>query len=272
MTDINRNTKFVWLNDFSLAAIGYKLADQQFYLNLYDIRQTKNNPFSSIKISYGSALTPFVDPELNLIYLTLKDDCYIKIYDYSSGVIQKYGDFLASEYNNFTIQLNRKYLNKPSLEIDKFARYTKKGKILYVSFFLKDIKIDYNESIYPNEESYYPKMTSEEWFLGEKILPKKVHSNNNKNNSSLYNQSNTESNKRNKQYINDKKYLDKDKNENMKKNYNNYINNNVQPNNLTKSNDNYSSDLHSKLSEKIEPNEIEILKRNIKELQNKNQL
>ena len=273
MTDINARTKFVWLNDFSLAAIGYKLADKQFYLNLYDIRQTKNNPFSSIKIgSYGSALTPFVDPELNLIYLTAKDDYYIKLYDYSSGVIQKYGDFLASEYNNFTIQLNRKYLNKRSLEIDKFARYTKNGKILYVSFFLKDIKIDYNESIYPNEESYYPKMTSEEWFLGEKILPKKVHSNNNKNNSSLYNQSNTESKKRNKQYINDKKYLDKDKNENMKKNYNNYINNNVQPNNLTKSNDNYSSDSHSKLSEKIEPNEIEILKRNIKELQNKNQL
>ena len=275
ITDINSKTKFVWLNDFSLAAIGYKLADKQFYLNLYDIRQTKNNPFSSIKIcSYGSALTPFVDPELNLIYMTAKDDYYIKLYDYSSGVIQKYGDFLASEYNNFTIQLNRKYLNKRSLEIDKFARYTKKGKILYVSFFLKDINADYDDSIYPNEESYYPKMTSEEWFLGGKIIPKKVHNNNNnRNNLFLYNQSNSQSNKRNNNNRNDRKSVDKNKNENMKKNYNNYINiNNVQPNNSKKPNDNYSFNLHSKLSGKIEPNENEILKSNIKELQNKNQL
>ena len=167
ITDINVKTRFVWLNDYSLANIGYQKKDKQFYLNLYDIRQTIKNPFSSINISsYCLSLTPFVDPELNLIYITAKDDYYIKIYDYSNGFIQKYGEYRTTETNSFSLQLDRKYLNKKEQEIDRFARYTKNNKLFYVSFILKNNNWD-NELIYPNEESHHPKMTSEEWFDGK---------------------------------------------------------------------------------------------------------
>ena len=138
ITDLNSKTKFGWLNDYSLSTIGYKKLDKQYYLNLYDIRQTIKNPFSSIKINFdpnSSSLTPFVDPELKLIYITAKDDYYIKIYDYNSGSIQNYGEYKTSEINNFSIQLDRKYLNKTSQEIDRFSRYMKNNKLFYLNNF-----------------------------------------------------------------------------------------------------------------------------------------
>ena len=165
ITEINSKTKFVWLGDYSLATIGYKIVDKQLYLNLYDIRQTIKNPFSSINISSGSSsLTPFVDPELKLIYITAKDDNKIYLYDYDSGNVKKYGDYRTSEKSNFSIQLNRKYLNKKYQEIDRFARYTKSNKIFFFGFLIKDKNTNYNNLYYPSEESYSPKMTSEEWF------------------------------------------------------------------------------------------------------------
>ena len=271
VTDINSRTKFVWLNDNSFASIGYKTHEKIFYLNLYDIRQNIKNPFTSINIgSYGSSLTPFVDPELNIIYITAKDDYYIKFYDYSSGKIQKYPDFRGSEINNFSIQLNRKYLNKRAQEIDRFARFTKNNKIYYTSFILKEISQDYNGLIYPSENSYYPSMTAEEWFSGGKTIPQKVHNNskhtgNNKMGSTNQNQNYIQTYQKNlknkgetkpseaKKYIYYQQQNKYDKKEPVD-NYNNYSNN-----------------YQKKISGKLELNEFENLKNGYEELEIKNQ-
>ena len=68
-TEINSKTKFVWLDQHSLATMDYKKPDKKFYLNLYDIRKEIKEPFSSINFSESnssSSLTPFVDPELKI--------------------------------------------------------------------------------------------------------------------------------------------------------------------------------------------------------------
>ena len=176
ITEMNSKTKFVWLDDNSIGAIGYKLKEQKFYLNLYDIRNNIKNPFSTKEIgSYGSNLTPFVDQELKIIYIIPKEDYLIKSFDYSAGKIQKYIEFRTSEKNNFSIQLNRKYLDKSKFEIDRFARYTKTNKIYYISFILKDVSKDYIDLYYPNDELTYPIMTFEEWYQGNKTIPQKVY-------------------------------------------------------------------------------------------------
>ena len=248
ITDINTPAKFVWLNDHSLAAIGYKKSDKQFYLNLYDIRHSVKNPFNSKKIcSNDSSLTSFVNQELNLIYIAAKDESYIRLYDYSNGTIQKYGKYKTIESNNFSIQLNRKYLNKKK-EIDRFARLTKKNNIFYTSFILKDNNYD-TELIYPNEISSYPQITSEEWFRG-KIIYNKTIPQNSKNN-----KQHKESNK------NDLIIQNKNKAENYEKNSskstNKYEENKIQNDNTriaserkqNNSKINYINDNHKQLEE-----------------------
>ena len=144
----------------------------------------------------------------------------------------------------FSIQLNRKYLNKKDKEIDRFAIYTKNNKIFYFSFLIKDKNKDYNDLYYPSEESYSPQMTSEEWFHGGKIIPQKVHNNTNKHN------------------------------ENSKKDLINQFqnNNNTQTNIQKKSSEKFLDNVQNKLNKNKEQNDIEILKRTIEELKNKNQL
>ena len=306
ITDMNVKTRFVWLNDYSLANIGYQKKDKQFYLNLYDIRQTIKNPFSSINISsYGSSLTPFVDPELNLIYITAKDDYYIKIYDYSNGFIQKYGEYRATETNSFSLQLDRKYLNRKDQEIDRFARYTKNNKLFYISFILKNSNLN-NEMLYPSEESYYPKMTFDEWFDGGEVIPQKVHSNNNynknnynninKNNKNNYNINNYNNNSSNNNNSNNNNYNNKHTGNskiNSENQYQNYIsnynknlqnkygknpsqtkNNNDSANNRNtpytynpkEPNDSFSNKSKNKVSGNIEKNENEKLKNEVENL------
>ena len=167
--EIDSNSKLVWLNDFSLATIISDINKKQFYLNLYDIRNNLLNPFSYINIgAKGSFLTPFVNKELNLIYLTEKNSNLIRYYDYSKGIIKKCGEFKTSEESVFSLQLNRKYLKRNNQQIDQFLRYTKKNKIYYVSFNSNKNNLD-NELIYPDERLLYPQMTSEEWFEGKNI-------------------------------------------------------------------------------------------------------
>ena len=175
ITETNLKTKFLWLDELSFASIGKK-NDKKLYLEIYDIRNSNANPVTSKELdSNSSYLTPFIDPELKIIYIIEKDDCYTKLYDYSSGKLQNYGNYKSTEINNFSIQLSRKYLDKGTHEIDRFARYTKSNKIYYVSFILNEGNMDYNELYYPNEESKYPQMTYEEWYRGNKTIPYKIH-------------------------------------------------------------------------------------------------
>ena len=79
ITEMNSKSKFLWLDDNMFSSIRYKLSDKKFYLEIFDIRSNNENPFTSKELStYGSCLTPFVDPELKLIYITAKDDYYMR--------------------------------------------------------------------------------------------------------------------------------------------------------------------------------------------------
>ena len=157
--------KLAWLNNDSLVVTNSK--NQNKFLNIFDIRKIEQNPYSSIEIgsnSYSDVITPFVNPELKLIYTTKKNDNAITIFDYSNGSLQKIKEFKSSEDNIFSLQLNRKYLDKNELEMDRFIRYTINNKIYYISFFLNEEKKDSNESYYPKEDLNKSKMTPEEWF------------------------------------------------------------------------------------------------------------
>ena len=271
ITEMNTKTKFVWLDDNSIGAIGYKKLEKQFYLNLYDIRNNNQNPYSSFEIStYPSTVTPYVDPELKLIYIIGKDDYYIKIYDYNSGKLQKYSDFMTSELNNLSIQLNRRYLNKNNYELDRFARYTKKNKIFYISFVYKDINQEINELYYPNDEINHPSLTFEEWYQGTKTIPQKVYN-------KKYTESKTNNVNRNQNiFLGSRKSSNNNyqntsmekKNKDIKKNYNQ--NNLPQSNNINikKPSDRNAFNIHRKSSmDKEQPKDgTEYYKKKIEEL------
>ena len=182
ISNSNINSKFAWIDNNTIATIGWGRSAEK-KLSLLDLRKNNSsNPnynfFSSILIDkFNSLTTPYVNPDLKLIYTVGKEESLIKIFDYNTGSLEKYDDFNALELNNFSVYLNRQYLNKNKKEIDKFARYTKDRNIYYVSFYLKNDQ-DFNDILlYPNEELSSPQMTHKEWISGKKFeaIPKKVY-------------------------------------------------------------------------------------------------
>jgi len=179
ISDLFNNSKFTWLDNNSIACIGWNRSSDKL-LSLIDMRKNNgqkfNNAFhSSILIDkYTSQTTPFADPELKLIYTVAKEESYIKIFDYSSGTLKKHGDFKGTELNSFSIMFNRHLLNKQKSEIDRFARFTKKNNIFYISFILSNSQ-DFDGIIYPNEDLKKPQMNNEEWKNGKEIIPHKLY-------------------------------------------------------------------------------------------------
>ena len=183
-------TKFAWLDNNYVATVGIN-SDNKKVLSILDIRKSNENQYdnfflSSIEINqYTSVTVPYVNQELKLIYCVGKEESSIKIFDYCTGSLQKNNEFKAAEQNNFSVLLNRQYLNKSKMEVDRFARYTKNRKIFYVSFnLLPGQKFD--GILYPSEELTKPQMNSNDWINGKKLeiihtklYQRKIHSNNN---------------------------------------------------------------------------------------------
>ena len=170
----NLITKFTWVDNNIVATIGFNKENKKV-LSLLDIRkgdkyQYNNNVFSTIEINRFTPMTavPFVNPELKLIYCVEKEENSIKVFDYCNGSLKKNNEFNSSELNNFSVILNRQYLNKSKIEVDRFARYTKNRNIFYVSFNLVPGQ-NFSGILYPSEEFAKPQMNSNEWMKGKKI-------------------------------------------------------------------------------------------------------
>ena len=176
-SDINSysNQKFAWIDNNSIASIEFKPGIQK-YLRLIDIRKT-NNSYSEIYVDNNNYETyPFVDNELKIIYTVGKYEKDIKIFDYSQGKLQKCKPHMCSQINNFSIFMNRRYLDKNNKEIDRLIRYTASKEIYYVGF--KDTKLtnqNFIENIYPNEDLELQHLTSEQWFSGKQFIKKKLY-------------------------------------------------------------------------------------------------
>ena len=179
ISELFTNSKFTWLDNNSIACIGWNKSTDKL-LRIIDIRKNNGQKYNSAFYSsilidkYTSQTTPFADPELKLIYTVAKEESYIKIFDYSSGTLKKYGDFKGTELNSFSIMFNRHLLNKQKSEIDRFARFTKKNNIFYISFILSNSQ-DFDGIIYPNEDLKKPQMNYEEWKNGKEIIPHKLY-------------------------------------------------------------------------------------------------
>ena len=70
--------------------------------------------------------TPFIDREFKLIYTLGKDEQLIYVYDYSEGKLIKILKYDSAESSTYSVKFDGKYSDNNKLEIDKFARYSKK--------------------------------------------------------------------------------------------------------------------------------------------------
>ena len=292
---LSPNSKFDWIDNDSIVTIGTK--NKEKYLLIWDIRY-EENPVSSIRMysKYNSnSITPYVNKDLKLIYTIENGDTFIHAYEYKNDNLKKNYVYNTSEIDEFSILLNRKYLEKSKGEIDRFARFTKNEKIFYISFYSPTKT--YDEALYPNIEYEQPQMTSAEWFNGKEIIPKKVYAKrpqDNTNNSqnlknnfykkrSIQNQSNNtkkESSNRKESFNNNIKKdsfgkvpENKINNNNQKNILNKFLNasksNNKNVNQIKKirGNGDQPSDLEN-LIENIKSNNIESGKREINQIKN----
>jgi len=180
--------KFAWLDNNSIACIGWDKKVNRL-LSLLDIRKADKYYSSIIIDRSNNQATPFVNPEIKLIYSVGKDDFHIKVFDYSQGRLQKCLDQPCSEPNAFSISMNRRYLDKDELELDRFIRLTKFKNIYYVGFTFHNLEnINFDEELYPNDEIAKPQLTSEQWLAGNNMKLKnqkeenKINEQNNNNN------------------------------------------------------------------------------------------
>ena len=261
----NSRPKFAWLSNESLVAVHYNKNKDKKFLSLYDIRQSQQNPYSSIEIDpkvSRSIIIPFVNQELKIIYTTKENENEINIFDYSSGYLQKKDVFYSSEPSKFSIQLNRKYLDKKKFEMDRLVRYTNNNKIYYISFFLNET------NYYPSIELDTPQMTSEEWFnLKPKEPPNINNENLDQNKENNLNDNNINGKEKNKELenLNNKKEELKKQNRELYEKYNK-INDDKITDNEIKEKEKIISDLtlEIKNKEKKYEEELSYLKSNIK--------
>jgi len=213
-------TKFAWLDNNTVTTVSMNKENRKV-LSLIDIRKSNsyqydNDYISSIEIDkYTNMTVPFVNPELKLIYCVGKEENKINSFDYCTGSLKKNSEFHCSERNNFSVLLNRQYLNKSKMEVDRLAIYTINKNIFYVSFNLAS-RQNFDGILYPSEELALPQMDSNEWLIGKKIenIQKKIyHKRTMQNNISIYKdqnniffnnteKKNTTSNKYLKQFLN----------------------------------------------------------------------
>jgi len=172
----NANLKFAWLDNNTVATIGWARSNDKI-LGLLDLRKNNNlkfsnNFFASISIDKKNTLTiPYVNPELKLIYTIGKEESYIKVFDYNTGFIEKNSEFKASELNKSSLMLNRQYLNKKDSEVDRFMRYTKDRNIYYISFYLQNYLNfeNFDGILYPEQNLSIPQMTHQDWVEGKTL-------------------------------------------------------------------------------------------------------
>ena len=174
ISELYANNRFAWIDDNSIATIGWNSQSNK-KLGLLDIRKP-DHFFSSIIVDKESNQTNiFVDPELKLIYSVGKNETSVRTFGYDPGILYKSYEYICSEKNNFSISMNRRYLDKDRLEIDRLIRFTDNKKIYYVSFTFKNFQnIDFNGGIYPSEELSKPRLTSEQWIENQNPEIKKT--------------------------------------------------------------------------------------------------
>ena len=184
INEFNNNSKFSWVDTNIITCTTWDVRGYR-YLKLLD-RKKYNFFTSTILLDKNNLqITPYVDQELKIIYSIGKDDNYVKVFDYSKGTLQQCLKYRCNEHNKFTIQLNRKFLNKEILELDKFASLTKNNNIIYVGFTFDNLKIKDFGVLYPNEELSKTPLISEQWFsinnseFNDKINIKQKDSENN---------------------------------------------------------------------------------------------
>ena len=183
ISENNQNSKFAWIDNNIIATIGVNKNSEK-NLSLLDLRKSKSNYYidyslSSIKIDNDNSITtPFVNPELKLIYTIAKEESIIRVFDYNNYFLMKNTEFKATEKNLFSVFLNRHCLDKKHNEIDRFARYTKNKKIYYVSFSFQPGKyINFTGEVYPSVKSAKPQMSHQEWMNNKKseAIPIKIY-------------------------------------------------------------------------------------------------
>ena len=258
-------TKFAWLDNNSVATVSIN-SDNKKVLSLLDIRKynENNNYFSELEINQYTTLTiPYVNPELKLIYCVGKDESAIKIFDYCTGSLKTNNEFKASEANNCSVFLNRQYLNKSKMEVDRFARYTKNRNIFYVSFNLIPGQ-NFDGILYPDTEFAKPQMDSNDWIIGKKFehIPTRLY----QKKISQKNNSNEKDNLYLTQFVN----LEKKIPSNREK----YSNNNSKDNNSKNSQQVNYEDLYKELEKenKALSSKLLELQNSLKEKENENKL
>ena len=270
-------TKFAWLDNNTVTTVGIsKNANKT--LSLIDIRKSNsyqyaNDYISSIEIDRCINVTfPFVNPELKLIYCVGKEEDTIRVFDYYTGMLKKNNEFKASESNNFSVLLNRQYLNKSKMEVDRFARYTKNKNIFYVSFNLLPGQ-NFEGILYPSDDFAKPQMDSNEWIKGkkfEKIQTKVFHKSSKKDNIRYQTQNDYQKNNIEKKITSRSKYFDKFLNieKNVKKK-DNRLSNSISKKrflNISKQFDN--KNLNKKLKKKQKSRDSKDLKHSLKVKEN----
>ena len=174
ISEVTNNSKFAWVDDNQVVTIGWDKLSRRT-ISLFDIRN-KSIVCQKLLDSYTSSTTPYVDPELKLIYTIGNGDSYIRAFDYSNGKIENIQNHLLSKSNNTSIVLKRRYLDKQHNEIDRFIIYTKEKNISYVSFSLRNKNLDTLRA-YPNENLSKPQLSVADWVKGQnvKLIPQKVY-------------------------------------------------------------------------------------------------
>jgi len=166
----SKSSKCVWYDKYGwILSTGFnKQAKRQ--VKVWDMKKTDKPLYNAVIDQQSSVLMPYVDHDVNMVYLFGKGDGSVNFYEFVNDkrVLYQLGGYRNPDPQKGGSFLPKRSLDTSKCEIARFMRLTK-STVTPVSFVVprKSGKDIFQADIYPDTDAGVPAMSTEEYIGGK---------------------------------------------------------------------------------------------------------
>ncbi|KAJ1984801.1 hypothetical protein H4R34_000421 [Dimargaris verticillata] len=168
-----RVSKTFWTHDDQyLGSVGFGLGSQRELL-LYDPQNLASGPVSRKIIDTSpSVLTPYYDPDCDLLYLQDRGSSHIHCYELHEKAFAELPHFEGGKPQQSVAFLSKPFSNVAKVEVQRAYRLTLDA-VESIGFFVPRKRVEYfQDDVFPATRGLHPtKLGVDDWFKGQSATP-----------------------------------------------------------------------------------------------------
>jgi len=166
----SKSSKCVWFDKFGwILSTGFNKSAKRM-VKVWDVKNLDKPLYSQVIDQQSSVLMPYVDHDVNMIYLFGKGDGSVNYYEFVNDkrVLYALGSFRNPDPQKGGAFVPKRALDTQKCEVARFMRLTKNA-VSPVSFIVprKSGRDIFQSDIYPDTDAGVPAMSAEEYLAGK---------------------------------------------------------------------------------------------------------